>query len=166
MAETEPGRIRVFRGLTSDGKAEQIGIYASGLNQPYGIAFYPPGPNPQWLYIGNVNAVVRFPYHDGDMKAAGSPEHIADLPDGGGHTTRSLQFRPDGKKLFVAVGSASNVDDPDTTPGEKNRADILEFNPDGSGQRVFAYGIRNAGGGIAIDRRPEIYGARSMSAMH
>ncbi len=150
VAETEPGRIRVFRGLTSDGKAEQIGIYASGLNQPYGIAFYPPGPNPQWLYIGNVNAVVRFPYHDGDMKAAGSPEHIADLPDGGGHTTRSLQFRPDGKKLFVAVGSASNVDDPDTTPGEKNRADILEFNPDGSGQRVFAYGIRNAGGGIAI----------------
>ena len=150
LAESEPGRIRVFRGMTSDGKAEQSGIYASGLNQPYGIAFYPPGPNPQWLYIGNTDAVIRFTYHDGDMKASGAPERIVGLPFGGGHWTRDLRFTPDGKKLFVAVGSSSNIDDPDTTPEEKNRADILEFNPDGSGMRIFAYGIRNAGGGIAI----------------
>jgi glucose/arabinose dehydrogenase len=85
------------------------------------------------------------------MKASGSAEHIADLPHGGGHWTRDIQFTPDGKKMFVAVGSASNVDDTDTTPGEKNRADILQFNPDGSDMRVYAYGIRNAGGGLAIN---------------
>jgi glucose/arabinose dehydrogenase len=139
--------------MTGDGKAEQMGTYASGLKQPYGIAFYPPGPNPQWLYVGNTNEVVRFAYHDGDMKASGDAEHIADVPGGGGHWTRDLQFTADGKKLYVAVGSRSNVDDPDTTPGEKNRADILEFNPDGSGMRIYAYGIRNAGGGLAIQPR-------------
>ena len=74
-----------------------------------------------------------------------------DLPHGSGHWTRDLQFTADGKKMFVAVGSASNVDDPDTTPQEKNRADILEFSPDGSDMRVYAYGIRNAGGGLAIN---------------
>lgn len=62
-----------------------------------------------------------------------------------------MRFTSDGRKMFVAVGSASNVDDPDTTPDEKNRADILRFNPDGSGMRVYAYGIRNAGGGLAIN---------------
>ena len=61
-----------------------------------------------------------------------------------------MQFTPDGKKMLVSVGSGSNVDDPDTTPAEKNRADILEFNPDGSDLKIYAYGIRNAGGGIAF----------------
>lgn len=150
LAETDPGRIRVFRGLTSDGKPEQSQIFASGLFHPYGIAFYPPGPNPQWLYVGNENAVVRFAYKNGDMKASGKPEPVVDLPVGG-HSTRALQFTPDGKKMFVTVGSGSNVDDPDTTPGEKNRADILELNPDGSGMRVYASGIRNAGGGLGIN---------------
>jgi glucose/arabinose dehydrogenase len=64
-----------------------------------------------------------------------------------------VQFTADGKKMFVAVGSGSNVDDPDTTPDEKNRADILEFNPDGSGMRVYASGIRHAGGALAINPR-------------
>jgi len=150
VAETEPGRIRVFRGMTSDGKPDLIATYASGLKQPYGIAFYPPGSNPQWLYIGNIDEVVRFAYKEGDLKATDKPEHIADLPGGGGHTTRDVRFTVDGKKMYVGVGSASNVDDPDITPEEKNRADILEFNPDGSGMRVYAYGIRNAGGGLAI----------------
>jgi glucose/arabinose dehydrogenase len=103
------------------------------------------------VYIGNSDAVVRFPYKPGDMKAGGAAQHIADLPDASGHWTRDLQFSSDGKKLFVAVGSRSNVDDPDTTPAEKNRADILEFNPDGSGMRVYASGIRNAGGGLGIN---------------
>jgi glucose/arabinose dehydrogenase/mono/diheme cytochrome c family protein len=150
VAETEAGRIRIFRGMTDEGKPDLMATYASGLKQPYGIAFYPPGPNPEWLYIGNIDEVVRFPYKEGDLKATAKPEHIADLPGGGGHTTRDIRFTQDGKKMFVAVGSASNVDDPDTTPAEKNRADILEFNPDGSGMRVYAYGIRNAGGGLVI----------------
>ncbi|MBZ5688847.1 MAG: PQQ-dependent sugar dehydrogenase [Acidobacteriia bacterium] len=150
LAESEAGRIRVFRGVTSDGKAEQSAIFASGLKRPYGIAFYPAGPDPQWVYIGNTNEVVRFAYKNGDLKASGGPEHVADLPSGGGHWTRSLDFSKDGKKLFVAVGSASNVDDPDTHPGEKDRADILVCDPANCTLSVYAYGIRNAGGGIRV----------------
>ena len=150
LAESAAGRVRVFRGLTSDGKPEQMQIFASGLKRPYGIAFYPPGKDPQWMYVGNTNEVVRFPYRDGDLKASGPSGHIADLPATGGHWTRSIEFSPDGKKMFVAVGSESNDDDIDTNPQEKNRADILEFNPDGSGMKVYAYGIRNPGGGLAI----------------
>ncbi len=151
LAESNAGRIRVFRGMTSDGKPEQMQIFASGLKQPYGIAFYPPGPDPHWIYVGNTNAVVRFAYRSGDMKASTPAEHLADLPSGGGHWTRDIQFSQDGKKMFVSVGSASNDDDTDNNPDEKNRADILEFTPDGGGMRIYAYGIRNAGGGLAID---------------
>jgi glucose/arabinose dehydrogenase len=151
VAEMEPGRIIVFRGITSEGKAQQMEVFVSGLKGPFGIAFYPPGPNPQWLYIGNTAEVVRFPYENGDLKARGPAQHIADLPGSRqGHTTRDIRFSPDGKKMFVSVGSASNVDDPETHPGEKNRADILEFSPDGSDMRVYAYGIRNAVG-LAIN---------------
>jgi glucose/arabinose dehydrogenase len=153
VAEMDAGDIRVFRGITAEGKPKQVEVFASGLTEPYGIAFYPPGPNPQWLYVGDTDAVLRFPYRDGDLKAAGRPQHIADLPHGEGHSTRDIQFSLDGRKMFVAVGSASNVDDPDTHPDEKDRADILEFNPDGSGMRIYAYGIRNAGGGLAINPR-------------
>jgi len=151
LAESDPGRIRLFRGLTSDGKPELTAVFTSGLKQPYGINFYPPGPNPQWVYVSEPRGIMRFAYKNGDLKASGAPQHIAGLPDGKGHWTRDIQFSPDGKKMFVAVGSASNSDDPDTTPREKNRADILEFNPDGSGMRVYAYGIRNAGGGLAMN---------------
>jgi glucose/arabinose dehydrogenase len=148
LTESNPGRIRVFRGLTSDSKPELSAVYATGLKHPYGLAFYPPGPDPQWLYVGSTAEIVRFSYHKGDLKATGAPEHIADLPDTGGHWTRALTFSPDGKKLFVAVGSGSNVDDPDTHPGEKNRADILSCDPAKCSLSVYAYGIRNAGGGI------------------
>jgi glucose/arabinose dehydrogenase len=151
LAESSSGVIRLFRGITEDGKPKQAGVFATGLNEPYGIAFYPLGNNPEWVYVGNTNSVVRFPYQNGDLKARGAAQHLADLPSGGGHWTRDIQFTPDGKKMFVSVGSASNVDDPDTTPEEKNRADILQFNPDGSGMRIYAYGIRNAGGGLAIN---------------
>jgi glucose/arabinose dehydrogenase len=151
VAQSDAGLVRVFRGTTAEGKPEQAQVFASGLHRPYGIAFYPLGPNPQWVYVGNEDSVVRFPYKPGDMKATGAPQHIADLPDGRGHSTRDLQFSADGKKLFVGVGSRSNIDDPDTTPAEKYRADILQFNPDGSGMRVYASGIRNAGGGLGIN---------------
>ncbi len=152
VAETRAGDIRVFRGITPQGKPEQVAVFARGLNQPFGIAFYPPGPNPQWVYIGNTDAIVRYPYQDGDLLARGPVQHIVDVPDGGGHTTRNVQFSLDGKKMFVAVGSGSNVDDPDTTPAEKNRADVLEFNPDGSDMHVFAYGIRNCVG-LAVNSK-------------
>jgi glucose/arabinose dehydrogenase len=151
LAEGQAGRIRVFRGMTSDGKPEQMQVFAEGLKRPYGIAFYPPGPEPQWIYIGNTNEVIRFPYHNGDMKASGPAQHIADLPAGGGHWTRSVEFSQDGKKMFVAVGSASNVDDPDTHPAEKDRSDILVCDPANCTLSVYAYGIRNAGGGLAVN---------------
>jgi glucose/arabinose dehydrogenase/mono/diheme cytochrome c family protein len=151
LTESNAGRIRVFRGLTSDHKPELSAVFATNLKDPYGLAFYPPGPDPQWLYIGSTAEIVRFPYHNGDLKASGPPEHIADLPNTGGHWTRALAFSQDGKKLFVAVGSASNVDNPDTHPGEKNRADILVCDPANCTLSIYAYGIRNAGGGIAID---------------
>jgi glucose/arabinose dehydrogenase len=150
LTETDAGRIRAFRGMAGDGKPLQSAIFANGLKQPYGLAFYPPGADPQWLYVGNTNEVVRFAYHNGDLKAGDAPEHIADLP-GGGHSTRAVAFSQDGKKLFVAVGSASNVNDPDTHPEEKNRADILMCDPANCHLSVYAYGIRNAGGGIAVN---------------
>lgn len=151
LAESESGRIRVFRGMTSDGKPEQSAVFAEGFKRPYGIAFYPPGPDPQWIYIGNTDQVVRIPYHTGDLRASGPPEHIADLPSGGGHWTRSVEFTPDGKRMFVAVGSASNDDDVDTHPGERDRADILVCDASNCQLKVYAYGIRNAGGGILIN---------------
>jgi glucose/arabinose dehydrogenase len=152
LAEKDPGRIRVFRGMTSDGKAEQSAIFAGGFKNPYGLAFYPPGPDPQWLYVGSEGEVVRLPYHNGDLKASGAPQHIADLSwTWLGHWTRAVEFSRDGKKMFVAVGSGSNADDPDTHPKETNRADILVCDPSNCKLSVYAYGIRNAGGGIGID---------------
>ena len=151
VAESEPGRIKIYRGITSDGKPEIVSIFATGLDRPFGIAFYPLGPNPKWVYVGNTNSVVRFAYENGDLKARAPSQHLADLPSNGkGHWTRDIQFSPDGNTMFVAVGSGSNVDDPDTHPAEKNRANILAFNPDGSGMRIYAYGIRNPVG-LAIN---------------
>ena len=148
VAESIPGRIRVVRGFASDGKVQTNEVFATGLTMPYGIAFYPPGPNPLYVYIGDTNSIVRFPYQNGDLKARGPAESVvAKIPGGnkygGGHWTRSLAFSNDGKKLFVGVGSRSNVADDEA---ETNRADVLEFNPDGSGQRIYASGIRNAAG--------------------
>ena len=149
FAESGPGLIRILRGVTPDGKAKTDVIFASGLMQPYGIAFYPPGPDPQYVYVGDTDSVVRFPYRNGDLKARGPAEPIAPLPHGGLHWTRNLAFSKDGKKLFVSVGSHANVAD---DAAEKDRADVLELNPDGSGQRIYAYGIRNPSG-LTIDRQ-------------
>jgi len=154
LAESRSGEIKVFRGIGKDGKAVQTAVFADGLHQPFGIAFYPSGPEPQWVYVCNTDTVVRFPYRSGDMKARGASQKITDLPGGGllrggGHWTRDIAFSKDGKKMYVSVGSRSNNDDTDTHSAEKDRADILEFNPDGSGMRVYAYGLRNAVG-IAI----------------
>jgi glucose/arabinose dehydrogenase len=147
VAESGPGRIRVLRGATPDGKAAKVETFASGLRKPFGIAFYPPGPDPKYVYVGDTNEVLRFTYANGDLKASGEAEKIAPVPGGGlidgGHWTRDVAFSHDGKKMYVSVGSASNVNDPDENPDEHERADILEFAPDGNGRRVFASGLRN-----------------------
>jgi glucose/arabinose dehydrogenase len=144
VAESHQGEITIFRGRGNDGKPEQVSTFARGLKQPFGIAFYPPGANPQWVYVGDTNAVVRLPYKNGDLKASGPAQTlVSDIPSGGFHWTRDLVFSRDGKRLFVAVGYNSNIDDPDTHESEFHRADILEYTPDGKFVRVYASGIRN-----------------------
>jgi glucose/arabinose dehydrogenase len=150
VAESNKGQVVVFRGITPDGKMQQKSVFAKGLNNNFGIAFYP-AKNPKWLYVGNTNSVVRFAYKEGDLTASGRPETIvAELPAGGGHVTRDLAFSPDGTRMFVSVGSASNVNDPDTHPAEHHRADILEFTPEGKFVQIYAAGIRNPVG-IAVN---------------
>jgi glucose/arabinose dehydrogenase len=152
VADSQAGSIFVLRGVTDSGKAATISTYATGLDHPFGIAFYPAGANPQWIYVGNATTVVRFSYKSGDLKAAHAPETIVpDLPGyaqlrGGGHWTRDVVFSADGKHMLVSVGSGSNADDPDTHPGEFHRADVLEYTPEGKFVEVYAYGIRNCVG--------------------
>jgi glucose/arabinose dehydrogenase len=151
VSDSSAGKVEVFRGITKDGKPEQRSVFATGLKNNFGIAFYPIGKNPEWIYLANTGSVIRYKYHNGDLKATGEPEIvIAELPAGGGHWTRDLAFSKDGKRLFVAVGSRSNVDDPDTHPAEKNRANILEYTPEGKFVKIYAAGIRNPVG-IAVN---------------
>jgi glucose/arabinose dehydrogenase len=151
LAESASGKIKVFRGVGPDGKPKQVSVFATGLEQPFGIAFYPNGSDPQWVYIGDTGEVLRFPYRNGDIVARGAAQHLADVPSGGrlrggGHWTRDLAFSQDGSKLFVSVGSHSNVDDPDTHPEEFHRANVLEFTPEGKFLEIYAWGIRNCVG--------------------
>jgi glucose/arabinose dehydrogenase len=151
LAESETGKIRIFRGAGPDGKPLQTSVFATGLHQPFGIAFYPSGPDPKYIFIGDTDEIVRFPYKSGDLVASGPMQNIVDLPGGGrlrggGHWTRDLIFSADGSKLFASVGSHSNIDDPDTHPEEFHRADVLEFTPVGNFVKVYASGIRNCVG--------------------
>ena len=174
VVETQAGQVHVFRGIGRDGKPEHEAVFATGFHEPYGMVFYPRGKNPKWLYVANTDSVIRYAYSNGDLKANGSAETIiADLPSSRprdqeafraydravltgnkppdhGHWTRDLALSLDGKSLFVGVGSASNLDDPDDHPSEKNRANILEYTPEGKFLKVYAYGIRNPSG-IAVD---------------
>src|SRR5579872_882961 len=135
LALTEAGEVRVLRPGGDP-------VFAKGLNRPFGIAFYPPGPEPQWVYIGTTDAVLRFPYHNGDAVAAGPAQAVVPTLPEGGHWTRDVVFTGDGKKMLVSVGSASNAMEHDGID-ETGRADILEFDPEGKGLRVFAGGLRN-----------------------
>ena len=109
VAEESGGRIRVLR--TADGDAKPTAtVFASGLKAPFGIAFWPPGPSPRFVYVGETTQIVRFAYQTGDLQARGPAEVIVpDLPTGG-HWTRDVVFSPDGLSMFVAVGSDSNLD--------------------------------------------------------
>jgi glucose/arabinose dehydrogenase len=151
VAATNQGKIFVFHGITSEGKPEKTEEFTSGLKLPFGIAFYPPGPNPQYVYIGDTDAIVRYPYQNGDMKATGPQEVVVpNLPAGPNHFARGVAFSLDGKQMFISVGSHTNVTDIDTDTSEFHRADILAANPDGSNLHVYASGIRN-GSGVAVN---------------
>jgi glucose/arabinose dehydrogenase len=155
VTESRANEIKVLRDRDGDGKPDTTQLFTRDhLNKPFGIAFYPPGEKPQYLYVANTNGVIRFPYRNGDLKARGPVEKLGahlspgGLLRGGGHWTRGLAFSPDGKKMYVSIGSLSNDSD---GASEANRARIFAFNPDGSGQKVFAWGIRNA---VGIKVRP------------
>jgi len=162
-AESAAGRIVVLR---PDGNhATAPAVFASGLAGPFGIAFYPPSSDPQWVYVANTNSVVRFPYRSGDEKPRGPAETVVSHLPVGGHRTRDVAFSPDGEIMYVSVGSGSN-DAEDiaklssaeaekwqadhalgaTWGAETNRADVLTFDPQGHNESVFATGIRNCVG--------------------
>jgi glucose/arabinose dehydrogenase len=133
LSEPGEGKITILRDANHDGVAEQRFTFASGLDNPYGLAFHG-----KWLYVGNEGAVVRFPYAPGQTAANAKPEQLAALPSGG-HSTRGVLFNKAGTNMYVSIGSRSNV-----SSGEPpERAAIVEFNPDGTGKRVFAGGLRN-----------------------
>jgi glucose/arabinose dehydrogenase len=172
VAETASNRIRVLRAAEGADTPSENQVFAEGLDEPFGIAFYPQGDDPQWVYVANNNSVVRFAYHSGELKAVGKAEVIvAKLTQSqGGHSTRDVAFSRDGKRMFISVGSGSNVaqDLSKKTPRdiarweathgrgaawdtETHRADILVTDPEGHEPlRPFATGIRN-GVGIAVD---------------
>jgi glucose/arabinose dehydrogenase len=165
VAETRAGRIRILRA--PDGATKPLGneVYAAGLNRPFGIAFFPSGDNPQWVYVANTDSVIRFPYKVGDIKASGKPQLVvAKLPHGSGHSTRDIAFTNDDKRMLISVGSGSNdaegMDAPagglkswssqhalgESWGAEIDRAAVLAFDPDGKNPSVFAAGIRNCVG--------------------
>ena len=170
--ESEGGLVQVFRLDASGAKPEKSEVFVRGLDRPYGIAFYPPGPVPSFVYVATRTQVLRYPYKPGATEPLGPTETIvAKLPGGAGHSTRDIVFSPDGKKLFVAVGSKNNAAEGQSPPPkgevaaieaqhgvgasggpEKRRADVLVFAPDGGEEKTFATGLRNCSG-VAI--RPE-----------
>ena len=163
LSQGDQGRITVLRIAPGASKPASVSTFAEGLDQPFGIAFYP-AAHPKWVYVANTDSVVRFPYQDGDLKARGPAQTVvAKLTQSqGGHWTRDIQFSPDGRRMYVSVGSASNIAqemgrkspadaqayDEAHAPGaawgpETNRADVLVFDPEGHGPKIYAAGIRN-----------------------
>lgn len=166
IAESRTGTIRVLRAPDGADAPTENSVFAKGLRGPFGIAFYP-AKNPRWVYVGNNNSLVRFPYRAGDLVASGPAETvIAKLAETtGGHVTRDVAFSRDGRRMFVSVGSGSNVAESmgrksaeeirawEAEHGlgaawgnEANRADVLVADPEGRGVKIFATGIRNAVG--------------------
>jgi glucose/arabinose dehydrogenase len=173
IAESRAGRIRVLRLSDNQNEVSRNEIFASGLHLPFGIAFYPNGNDPQWVYVANTDSIVRFHYRNSDLRANGKAEVIVPiLPHGGNHWTRDIAFSLDNTKMFISVGSASNDAESSATVNiasprgwitflrqqikdllygrslndETERADVLVFNPDGEGRRIYASGIRNCAG--------------------
>jgi glucose/arabinose dehydrogenase len=163
VAESRAGRISLLR--PDGGAAGKKSVFASGLSYPFGIAFYPPGPDPQWVYVADTGVVLRFPYRSGDLAPRGEPETVVPRIPVGGHATRDVAFSPDGATMYVSVGSRSNdAEDMGRLAGagrqnfiadhplgaawgnEADRADVLAFDPLGNNKKIFATGIRNCVG--------------------
>jgi glucose/arabinose dehydrogenase len=137
VADSMGSKVFVLRDTNKDGVADERSVFLDNMKQPFGIAFWR-----DYVYIGNTDAVMRYKYKPGQLKAEDAGEKIADLPGRGyrEHWTRNILFSNDGKKMYVTVGSESNV----SVEPEPMRASITEFNPDGTGKRIYASGVRNA----------------------
>ena len=167
VANSSANEVRIYRVPPGSAKPAVSKVFATGLRQPYGIAFYPPGPNPAWIYIANSNGVVRFPYKNGDLKTTAKPERIVECIPPTHHWTRDILFTPDGSRLLLSVGSGSNAAldmfPAPRVPGgvdgwnkthqlgaawdtEEGRANILSFDPEGKNQKIVATGLRNPSG--------------------
>jgi glucose/arabinose dehydrogenase len=169
LAEMRSGRILVMRPSASGATAASTEVFAQGLNLPFGMALYPSGANPKWLYVAENNRVVRYAYQVGVQHASAPPEIVVPQlypVSGGGHATRDLVFSLDDKRMYVSVGSATNVADtmekksPEETREwqathalgaawgpEENRAAVLSFEVGSNAPaKVFATGIRNCVG--------------------
>lgn len=163
VADSRANRLLVYR-LDESGAVTEQSVFASGLSQPYGIAFYP-SDRPRWVYVANSGSIVRFPYEEGDMSARGEPEEVVAVLPTGGHWTRDIAFSPDGGTLYVSVGSLSNVAEAiaaqlevdakvwaDEMPlgalwgSEEGRAQVRAYDPEGGNDRVVATGLRNCSG--------------------
>ncbi|MBN8873031.1 MAG: sorbosone dehydrogenase family protein [Rhodospirillales bacterium] len=155
LAESGAGRIRILRTLPNAARPATVATFAEGLSLPFGIAFWPPGPAPRFVYVAETNRVIRYPYQSGDLRARGPAQVIVPSLPEGGHWTRDLAVSPDGGTLFVSVGSASNAGTtlrgrpPADLPrgaawgDEAGRALVLAMDPEGGARRVYATGLRN-----------------------
>jgi glucose/arabinose dehydrogenase len=139
LRETSANRITLLRDTNKDGKPDVRETFLANQSQPLGMLVLG-----QYFYVGNTDGVWRFPYQAGQTKITGKGEKILSLPAGGynNHWTRNLLASPDGKKIYVSVGSGSNVME-HGAENEVRRANILEINPDGSGEKIYASGLRN-----------------------
>jgi len=140
VADTGAGEVVVLRDPQHTGQAQQREVFADKLTRPFGIAFHD-----DYVYVGNMNELVRFHYDKQTSKRTSEAERLMQLP-GGGHSTRTVAFSADGKKLYVSVGSSSNID----IETDERRGAVLVCDPDGKNTRVFASGLRNAVG-LAIE---------------
>ncbi len=181
VAISYQNKVMVFRGVGADGKPKEVSTFADNLSQPFGIAFYPAGPNPKWVYIGNTDSVVRFPYQNGGYEGARAGGEAGGFAGwrtaargralDAGH--RVLEGRDNG--CSCRVGSHSNDDDSDTHPEEFHRANVLEFTPEGKFVKVYASGIRNCvgeainpitGRAVVLDERARHAGRQSGAGLH
>ena len=135
-------RITLLRDVDGDGKAETRTVFLENLNSPFGMALV--GND---FYVANSDAVVRFPYETGQTQITAAPVKVLDLPGGpiNHHWTKNIMASPDGSKLYVTVGSNSNVGERGVE-AEVGRAAIWEFDPKTGSHRVFASGLRNPNG--------------------
>lgn len=133
LSLTQAGKVVVLPDENHDGVADQVVTFAQGLDLPHGLAFYA-----GYLYVAETGRVIRYRLQ-GDMPAGPAEVVIPNLPRGAGHFTRTLGFGPDGK-LYVSIGSSCNV----CLETDPRRAAIVRYNPDGTGEEIYARGLRNA----------------------